>query len=942
MKAKKLSKRIIASIVAMMLVIGCFVLPATIVGAANETTVRFHYLRDDGDYSTCDVYTWGDGDAKEFKFTDNGDARGAVADVVLSQSIQSLGFIIREVSGDWSTKDPDGDRKVDLSSVSSGIVDVYCVSGSELDDYEVSYENAVQGLKLKTASATSRTEISFVLTTEPAEADGEITTADFEVASISGTAVAIASVDLDGAKGTLALADGESLDYTKEYTISFRGTAMNLSMPDYFSSEEFESAYTYDGDDLGANYSADKTFFRVWAPTAEKMELNLYAEGNGGEATQVINMTADVKGTWVATVEGDLNGTYYTYNAYFDGKTNTDIVDPYARTVGVNGKRGMVIDLDSTDPDGWDSDERHTYENATDMVIYELHVRDFSTDPDSGIKNVGKYIAFAEEGTTTSEGIATGIDHLKELGITSVHILPSYDYGSVNEEKLDEPQFNWGYDPVNYNSPEGSYSTDPYHGEVRVNEYKQMVKALHDAGIGVIMDVVYNHTYNTNYCFNLLVPGYFYRPGQNTSGCGNDVASERSMVSKFISDSVKYWADEYHLDGFRFDLMGILDVDTMNNCRAAVDELDRNIFIYGEGWDMGSKPTKSVDMANWKNASKTPRIAYFSDKIRDAIRGNVFEAGEAGYVGGAYNMDDVKDGIANTGSWANSPIEVINYDSCHDNHTIWDRLANTNPDDSEEDRIKMNKMAAAIVFTSQGVPFMMSGEEFLRTKLNEDGSFEHNSYASPDSVNLLDYSRIAEYENVYNYYKGLIEMRKAFPQFRMTSADDVKANLSFTYADNTAIGYTLTGGENDTLVFFNPDNDKEIQLPEGKWSVIVNGEAAGTEVLDVVEGTITLPTLTTLVLLKDYNTGSDEPIVEPSKEESGKPADDGSGSGSGDGNGSGSDSENGKGNNDNNNDDSGNSNVPATGDTSTAVFFVFVACAAGLTAILTLKRKNRV
>ena len=714
MNTKRISKSVIAVVLTMIMALSCFVVPG-IVNAAETTTVNIHYLRDDGAYDSWDVWAWADGlDGAGYAFTDSGDADGAVATITITEATPSLGFIVRKP--DWSAKDPDGDRKVDLSSVVSGTVEVYCVAGSELDDYTVNYDKAVMGLKIKTANATSKTEVEFTLTKTPDDSD-VITTADFTIVSAGGQNVAVSSVEMTSASaGKLTL--GEEVDYSKEYTISFRDTSMKLTLPDYFSSAEFEDAYTYTGDDLGVTLVDGSTQFRVWAPTAEKVELNIYAEGNGGSPEQTTAMQKDVKGTWVLVANGNLSGKYYTYNAYFDGKTNKDIVDPYARTVGVNGKRGMILDLDTTDPDGWDSDERHTYENVTDMEIYEVHVRDFSVSANSGISesNKGKYLAFTERGTTlNNEGvIPTGVDHLVDLGVTSVHILPSYDYGSVDETKLDKAQYNWGYDPVNYNAPEGSYSTDPYHGEVRVNEYKQMVKGLHDAGIGVIMDVVYNHTYNTQYCFNQLVPGYFYRPNQNTSGCGNDVASERSMVSKFIVDSVKYWADEYHLDGFRFDLMGILDVDTMNAVRAAVDEVDPTIVIYGEGWNMGCVSTKAgTKFANYTNAAETPGIAYFSDTIRDMIKGSVFDATEKGYVNGeSKHYKAMINAVQYTKKWCPSPTQIITYADCHDNLTLWDKINSSNGDDSEEDRIRQNNLAAAIVQTAQGIPFMMSGEEF--------------------------------------------------------------------------------------------------------------------------------------------------------------------------------------------------------------------------------------
>ena len=861
MNAKRVTKRVIAVVLTMMLALTCFILPTAInANAADETIVNIHYYREDGSYGDWDVWAWADGlDGAGYAFTDNGDADGAVATITITEATPSLGFIVRKP--DWSAKDPDGDRKVDLSSVVSGTVDVYCKAGSELDDFTVNFDNAVFGLKIRTAKAVSKTSVDFTLTMTPAD-DDSISVEDFNIISAGGQSLTLDTVTMTSPTGgELALA--EELDYTKEYTIYFRETSMKLSLPDYFSSAEFEDAYTYTGDDLGATVTAGGTNFRVWAPTAQKVELNIYAAGDGGTAEQVVEMQAAEKGTWFAAANGNLSGKYYTYTAYFDGKVNQDIVDPYAKSVGVNGKRGMVLDMSSTDPDGWNSDSRRTYENVTDMEIYELHIRDFSIGETNGIQNKGKYLAFTERGTKDESGVATGVDHLVDLGVTSIHILPSYDYGSVDETKLDKAQFNWGYDPVNYNAPEGSYSTDPYHGEVRVNEYKQMVKGLHDAGLGVIMDVVYNHTYNTQYCFNQLVPDYFYRPNQNTSGCGNDVASERSMVRKFIVDSVKYWASEYHLDGFRFDLMGILDVETMNAVRAAVDEVDPSIIIYGEGWNMGCVATKSDTLfANYTNAALTPRIGYFSDTIRDTLKGSVFDAEEKGYINGEskHYKALINSIVPYTRKWSPSPDQTINYADCHDNLTLWDKIRSSNGDDSEADQIRQNNLAAAIIQTSQGVPFMMSGEEFLRTKTKKDGTFDHNSYASPDYVNVLDYSRIAAYPDVYNYYKGLIAFRKAHPAFRMMTAADVDANY-VSALDNVEKGvaaFTLKGGANgetaeEIMVVYNPfTEDTNVTLPAGNWDIYVNDAAAGNTVLGTVSDQVSVPRISAMVLVKGY------------------------------------------------------------------------------------------
>lgn len=859
MKAKTLSKRILAVLLTMVLVIGCFALPGVFADAAGETIVNIHYLRDDGAYGDWDVWAWAEGlSGSAYSFVDNGDPDGAVASITIAEDTPSLGFIVRKP--DWSAKDPDGDRSVDLSAVVSGTVDVYCKAGSALKDYTVNYDNAVLGLKLKSAKATSHSIINYQLTNAP---DFDVTDQSFTITSLGGEELVISSVLANGTTGEIRLADDQYIDYTKTYYVTFLDTKVKLVTPDYFSSSEFEDQYTYTGDDLGVTFTGGSTNFRVWAPTAEKVEVNIYSAGNGGSAEQTVEMTKAEKGTWVLSANGNLSGKYYTYNAYFDDVTNKDIVDPYARSVGVNGKRGMILDLDITDPDGWNSDSHLTYANPADLEIYEVHVRDFSVDPDSGIKNKGKYLAFTENGTTTSKGVKTGVDHLVDLGVNAVHILPSYDYGSVDETKLDKAQFNYGYDPVNYNAPEGSYSTDPYNGEVRVKEYKQMVKALHDAGISVIMDVVYNHTYNTDYCFNKLVPGYFYRPGQNTSGCGNDVASERSMVSKFIIDSVKYWADEYHLDGFRFDLMGILDVDTMNGVRKAVDTVNSDIFIYGEGWNMNSTPTKSgVEMANYLNCDKTPRIAYFSDTIRDMVKGSVFDAEEKGYINGeSKHYKAIVNAVHYTNKWCPSPSQIINYADCHDNLTLWDKIRSSNPDDSEADQIRQNNLGALIIQTAQGVPFMMSGEEFLRTKTKSDGTFDHNSYASPDSVNQLDYNRVDQYNSVYNYYKGLIAFRKAHPALRVSDKETADSIFN-SYLDNTEKGvaaFTIEGknvpGEKAErfLVVYNPlSTDTKVTLPAGEWISYVDSEFAGDQPLTAFEGEVTVPRISGMVLVQGY------------------------------------------------------------------------------------------
>ncbi len=663
------------------------------------------------------------------------------------------------------------------------------------------------------------------------------------------------------------------------YTVSYEGyISKQVNITKAFSSEAFEQKYTYQGDDLGAVYSAEKTNFRVWAPTAEKVVINFYEAGDGDCLIESADMTAAEKGTWTYEKTGDSHGIYYTYSVTVNGNTK-EAVDPYAKAVGVNGNRGMVIDLDATDPEGFDKDIKPKFENMTDAVIYELHVRDLSSDASSGIENVGKFLGLTETGTTNSEGLATGLDHMKDLGVTHVHLLPSYDYATVDETNLESDQFNWGYDPKNYNVPEGSYSTDPYNGAVRVEEYKKMVQALHENGIRVIMDVVYNHTYNTEDSnFQKIVPDYYYRMNgemySNASGCGNETASERSMMRKFMVDSVVYWATEYHVDGFRFDLMGVHDMETMKEIRTALNEIDSSIIIYGEGWTSGDSTLPETERAVKANTYQMEGIAAFSDDIRDGIKGNVFDSLNKGFVNGGENMEEaIKYSIVgatensqidydsyekSNGWWAGSPEQTINYASCHDNLTLWDKLATSNSEDSEEDRIKMNKLSSAIVFTSQGIPFLQAGEEMLRSKVQEDGTFSENSYNLPDSVNSIKWDNKGNTMEVYDYYKGLIALRKAHPAFCMTTTEDVQNNITFqNVGDSNVVAYTINNSPNSEkaesiFVAYNANKeDITLELPEGKWNLYVNGETAGTEVLYSVSGAVTISPISAVVLIKE-------------------------------------------------------------------------------------------
>lgn len=607
----------------------------------------------------------------------------------------------------------------------------------------------------------------------------------------------------------------------------------------------FDDHPVYTGTDLGVAYSRLKTVFKVWAPTASVVKLRLYAIGEGGKATQTIKLNKEIKGVWAITINKDLKNQYYTFQVYNNGRWLQERPDIYARAVGVNGKRGMVVDLKSTDPAGWTRDKRPALKNFTDMIIYELHIRDLSISPTSGIQHKGKFLGLTETGTKSPDGESTGLDHIKSLGVTHVHLLPSFDFNSIDETKPDS-KYNWGYDPLNYNVPEGSYSTDSYNGNVRIHEFKQMVQVLHANGLRVILDVVYNHTSDTSSNFNQFVPGYFYRHTakgaySNGTGCGNETASERVMMSKYMIESVVYWAKEYHLDGFRFDLMGVHDVETMNDISAALHKIDPSIFIYGEGWTAGNSPLAEDLRAVKKNAYKLDKIAVFSDDMRDGIKGGWSDVKSKGFVSGAAgNAESVKFGIVastrhtqvdytkvnySKAPWAAQPYQTINYVSCHDDNTLFDRLRISNPDASEAELIKMDKLSNAIVLTSQGVAFLHAGAEMLRTKQGVA-----NSYNRPDSINQLDWSRKTKYKEVFNYYKALVALRKNHPAFRMPSTQMIQSHLKFfDTQDPNIIAYQISSNANgdswkNILVIFNGNlTDKKVIIPKGDWKLVADG-----------------------------------------------------------------------------------------------------------------------
>ena len=604
------------------------------------------------------------------------------------------------------------------------------------------------------------------------------------------------------------------------------------------------------------NYTPEKTQFAIFAPDdAKKVTLRLYREGLGGKAVKTVKMKRTAKEHWTATVKGDLLGQFYTFDVGLG-----ECPGVFAKAVGVNGKRGAIIDLSATDPEGWAGDRRPVTKTPADLVIYEMHHRDFSiARPDAQYK--GKFLALTEP---------WAISHLKELGVNAVHILPSYDYGSVDETRLADNKYNWGYDPVNYNVPEGGYSTDPYTPAVRIREFKQMVKALHDADIRVILDVVYNHTYDIEHSnFQRTYPDYYYRKtadGQysNGSGCGNETASDKPMMRKFMLESVKYWINEYHIDGFRFDLMGVHDIETMNQIRAMVDTIDPTIFIYGEGWSAGACAYPQEQLGMKANIPQMPGIAAFSDEIRDALRGPFSDDKQPAFLGAlGGNEESIKYGIAgciahpqvdmtkvnySKAPWALEPTQMISYVSCHDDMCLVDRLKASIPglnncqlsilNSQLDELIRLNLLAQTAVFTSQGVPFMLAGEELLRDKQGV-----HNSFESPDEINHIDWSRKTAYPQVFDYYKNLIQLRRNHPAFRLGNADLVRKHLEFLEAPEAVVAFRLKGyaGRDDwrdIIVILNANKTAvEVTIPEGSYTVVCCDGQIVESGLGTLEGT---------------------------------------------------------------------------------------------------------
>ena len=809
----------------------------------NQLTLYWSYPGED--YEKCDVWVWfpgRDGHGELFHPC----AYGAKAVVNVPEEVSEVGFIVRRDCSDpggssWgsATKDFDGDRFAEITGRDTAI---YLKSGEQMQ-----YTSKDGGVTLdpirvfKLAGIQSPTEIRYSLS--PAK---RIASLDEVAVYDGGTRLAVSalsSLNNEVVSGTITLA--EPLDLSRSYEVEIEGYGRVPALPTgIFDSQEFIDAYVYDGDDLGATVQGGRTVFKLWAPTASAVTLNLFEAGDGGEAYETLPMTLGEKGVW--TAEADCGcGVYYTYSVTTALGTQ-EAVDPYARSAGVNGERGMVVDLRASDPEGFRSsgyyDDLSSYGDA---VIWEVHVRDFSNALSSS-RYPGKYLAFTETGLTNAAGLPAGLDYLKWLGITHVHLQPVYDYATVDESS-GAPQFNWGYDPKNYNVPEGSYATDARDGAVRVNEFKQMVQSLHESGIGVVMDVVYNHTYSLDSNLNRIVPYYYYRfaadgSPSNGSGCGNETASERAMFRKYMVDSVCYWAQEYKIDGFRFDLMALHDLETMQAIETALHKINPKALIYGEGWTGGASALRDnlqASQANIRSVTASQgavgSVAVFNDAIRDGLKGSVFDPKDAGYINGSANkatagkvIFGLLGGQKTAGvSWSVNDAMVINYMSSHDNNTLWDKLHMTCPEASEAELLEMNRLGAATVLIARGTPFFLAGEEFLRTKGGDS-----NSYASSDAVNNLDWDALTPESDAWQmaeYYRELIALRRGNAFF-------TKAELSAEPVGDQAILVTWTeDGRAVACAVINPgDEPFAPALEDGNRNVLFgsaeNGEVPGRSV----------------------------------------------------------------------------------------------------------------
>lgn len=810
-------------------------------GEENDTlTVEIHYIRYNEDYDGWNLWLWTDQQAGQ-SYAFSSDEIGMQAEITLEQtSGESLiGLIIRK--GEWEEKDVDEDRFLDISKAENGRLTVFFWQGEETVYYE--WEEAKT--RILDTCLESETEVTFQVFGKAGES--------FKVVDQDGNEYPWSRRELNVngnlLSGRLILRKEVSLPNT--YYLVVGDVKKSIRFGGIYDTETFQENFVYNGNDLGAVCNEKESRFCLWSPMAKEAALLLYEEGDGGEPVKTVPLSREEKGIWRLTVEGDYRNWYYTYLVNVQGY-EWEVVDPYARSTGVNGERGMLLSAEEGMPEGFHKDTFLQNAAREDVILYEMSVRDYTKGEASGVVQKGKFLGLTEEGTVNPAGDSTGLTYLTELGITHVHLLPIQEFYGVDERNTGE-EYNWGYNPMSYFVPEGSYSTDPYHGEVRVRECREMIQSFHNHNIGVVMDVVYNHTYqNANSNLNRIVPGYYYRIREggsfsNGSGCGNELATERAMVRKYIIDSVKYWMREYHVDGFRFDLMGLMDVETMQEIEKEVYRINPHAVLYGEGWDAGETMYEGDRMES-VNAYLAPQIGVFNNVFRRAVQKYVcgFVEEEATVLGMEYGFagaGDCPDTIERMGKWTANPLQCINYATCHDGYTLWDLITLSCPDEDEEMWKQRDRFGAACVLLCQGTPFLHSGEEIIRTKASESNpEVKYSaSYNLGDYVNAIDWENRTENKDVLAYYKGLISFRKEHDGLKYKTQEQLNENLVFIEGlPENVMGYYARESVNPFVerricLLFNPALETVEYTPVyGAWEIYINAEQAGTECIETV------------------------------------------------------------------------------------------------------------
>lgn len=780
---------------------------------AQEKEIIIHYKRHDNNYEGWNLWVWPDGqDGHEVEFTQE-DEYGKIA-IIRINAPGDVGFIVKRVEGDniWADKDVSEDRFIDQFN-ENGPTELWLME----QDPDISYQELDGTIsdKFKDLQITDMRVVKLVTTTDFTQEEAD------QIKASQGTIEKIVA----GTDTTAAIYFKEDLNLKEELIIDFgRYGHQAARLGSVLHSKSFNDLYYYDGP-LGYEYTKEQTTFRLWAPTAKYVDLKL--------EDILYPMTQKDRGVWETVVDGDQHLKKYTYELEFLGGQKSSSVDPYSFSVTANGQETVIATPDDLKPEGWDESKRmKSFGDYSEAIIYEAHVRDLTIHPDNGIEHKGKFLGLTEKGTKTRSGNPSGLDYIKSLGVTHVQFLPIYDFASIDEtgDLSYGKTYNWGYDPHNYNVPEGSYSTNPLDPTLRAKELKQMIQAFHDEGLYVIMDVVYNHVFDVNRSpFHKTVPGYYFRFDnngklKNGTGVGNETASEQPMFRRYMIESTKYWIQEYNLDGFRFDLMGIHDIETMKQIREAINEIDPSIIILGEGWDMGTMASNLK--ANQKNAKSLPEIAYFNDSFRDAVKGSVFEASEPGFVNGAKSkerllINNILGGEKLDDSMATyvNANQLVQYVEAHDNLTLFDKLMATNPNDSKETREKRHNLATTMVFLSNGMPFIHAGQETLRTK---DG--DHNSYISSDDINVFDYDRVSEYPNSLTLFKYLTSLRKEQPLLRLNQYEELNASSNVLVAENQLIAYELFDDNHKLVIAYNASEEsRTITFDEGTYKTLLDG-----------------------------------------------------------------------------------------------------------------------